>query len=141
MAAIVNDLTIIKIHWEGKTYQIKAEKVKDNDKQTIDTTYASDSHDPQQIHFGKCEYSIDLSGVQSHRWLFAWIRERQRTGYFKMQPHLAIYKYDNGSVKLDRYYRGVFVEEISEENKDPFDVKLVAMSRDYRDSKNKFIGS
>ena len=139
MASVVSDLTIVKIFWEGKTYPIKVEKVKDSDKQTIDTTYASDSNDPQQVHFGKCEYSIDLSGCQSHKTLFTWIRERQRSGYFKGQPHLAIYKYDNGKVVVDRYYKGVFVEEISKENQDPFDVKLVAMSRMYRDAKNKLI--
>jgi len=137
MAAIVNDLCIIKIFWEGNTYQVKAEKVKDTDKQSIETTYATDSHDPAQIHFGKCEYSIDLSGCQSHRWLFTWIRERQRIGKFVKQPELAVYRYDNGSVAVDRYYRGVFVEEISEENKDPFDVKLVAMTRVYRNAENK----
>lgn len=139
MAGIVNDLSVIKIFWEGNTYTIKAEKAKYTDKQSIETTYASDSHDPQQIHFGKCEYSIDLSGCQNYRTLFTWIRERQRSGYFKGQPHLAIYRYDNGKVVQDSYFKGVFVEEISKENQDPFDVKLVAMSRMYRDAKNKLI--
>ena len=139
MAAIVNDLSIVKILWEGNTYQVKVEKVKDTDKQKIETTYASDSHDPQQVHFGQCEYSIDLSGCQSHRWLFTWLRERQRKGYFKSQPRIAIYRYDNSKVVIDRYYSGVFVEEISEENKDPYDVKLVAMARSYRNNSNKLI--
>lgn len=139
MAEIVNDLSVIKIFWENKTYTIKAEKAKYTDKQSIETTYASDSHDPQQIHFGKCEYSIDLSGCQNNRTLFTWIRERQRSGYFQGQPHLAIYRYDNGTVVQDSYFKGVFVEEISKENQDPYDVKLVAMSRMYRDAKNKLI--
>ena len=83
MVTVQSDLKIIKIFWEGKTYQIKAEKVKYSDKQSIETTYASDSHSPNTITFGKCEYSIDLSGCQSHRWLFTWIRERQQNGNFK----------------------------------------------------------
>lgn len=139
MAAIVNDLCVIKVFWEGNTWTIKAEKAKWTDKQSIETTYASDSHDPAQVHFGKCEYSIDLSGVQSSKNLFTWIRERQRRGYFVTQPHLAIYRYDNGKIAQDSYFKGVFVEEISKENQDPFDVKLVAMARLYRDGKNNFI--
>ena len=61
MATIVNDLCVIKVFWEGNTWTIKAEKAKWTDKQSIETTYASDSHDPAQVHFGKCEYSIDLN--------------------------------------------------------------------------------
>lgn len=139
MAEIVSDLCLIKMFWEGNTYVIKAEKPKYTDKQSIETTYACDSHDPQQVHFGKCEYSVDLSGVQSHRWLFTWLRERQRKGLFKNQPHLAIYRYEQGKAKLDSYFKGVFVEELSKETQDPFDVKLVCMSRVYRDSKNALI--
>ena len=139
MASIVSDLCVIKMFWEGNTYTLKAEKVKWSDKQTIETTYASDSHDPQQVHFGKCEYSIDLTGCQSHRILFSWIRERQRRGYFKGQPHLSIYRYDNGKLVQDSYFKGVYIEEISKENQDPFDVKLVAMTRVYRNNKNNLI--
>jgi hypothetical protein len=139
MASIVSDLCVIKMFWEGRTYTLKAEKVKWSDKQTIDTTYASDSHDPAQVHFGQCEYSIDLTGCQSHRTLFSWIRERQRRGYFTGQPNLSIYRYDNGKLVQDSYFKGVYIEEISKENQDPFDVKLVAMARVYRNNQNNLI--
>ena len=135
--AIKNDLEVIKIAWEGNTYQIKAEKVKYTDKQDIETLYASDSHDANHVIFGKCEYSIDLSGVQSHRWLFNWIRERQKLGYFKSPPRVTTYYYANGKPKVHNLFQYVFVEEISGENQEPFDVKMVALKRVVRDSKNK----
>lgn len=139
MTEVGNDLEIIKIYWEGKTYQIKAEKVKDSDKQDIEKVYASDSHDANKILFGKCEYSIDLSGVQSHRWLFNWIRERQRNGYFKGYPSLSTYYYNtDGKAVVHNVYVGVFVEEISGENQDPFDVKMIALKRNIRNAKNEF---
>jgi len=139
MVAIKSDLTIIKVYWEGKTYQIKAENVKDTDKQDIEMTYASDSHDANWATFGKCEYSLELSGCQSHRWLFNWIRERQIKGYFKTYPRISTYRYDNSVVKLDKAYRFCFVEEISGEGQEPFDVKIVAMKRTYRDGNNHLI--
>lgn len=142
---VKTDLTIIKIKWGEKVYVIKAEGVKDSDKQDIEKTYATDSHDPNYVTFGKCEFSIDLNGVQNFRWLFERIREVQTSGSFaKKYPALSTYKYNNqGKVVMDKYYADVFVEEISGENQDPFDVKLVPMRRVYRDSKKKtaFIGA
>lgn len=137
MVTVKSDLEIIKVFWEGQTYQIKAEKIKYTDKQDIESTHACDSHDPNTITFGKCTYSIDLSGVQSHRWLFIWMRERQRTGNFKNYPQISTYKYEAGKVVNDCRFTGCFVEEMSGENNEPFDVKMVAMSRVYRDSQNR----
>ena len=132
-------LTIVRIHWEGNSYQIKVGGVKDPDKQDIDTTYSTDSLEPNRIKFGKKEYNIDLSDVQNYRWLFDWIRERQTSGYFKGYPGLTIYKSKNGKVYPDRVYTGVFVEEISpEDDGDTFDVKLVASHKVVRDANNQF---
>lgn len=138
MVTIKSDLEIIKMYWNGKTYQIKAEEIKDTDKQDIEMTYASDSHDPNEVTFGKCEYSIDLSGVQSHRYLFLHIREKQKArSDFASLPNLTTFKYAaDGKVVVDKVFRAVFVEEISGTNNEPFDVKLKAVTRVYRDAKN-----
>ena len=138
MVTIRSDLTLIKLAWKGSTFIIKAEKVKDTTKQDIEKTYACDSHDPNYITFGKCEYSVDLSGVQSHRWVFERILETQEDGSFNGNyPRIAIYKYDaKGKASTDKYYIYCFVEEISGENQDPYDVKLVSMQRVLRNSKN-----
>ena len=138
MVTVESDLRILKLFWEGKTYQIKVGKAKLSDKQDIEKTYATDSHDPNKITFGKMEYSLDLSDCQSHRWIFVWIRERQRTGNFPNGfPNITTYKYDNGKLVTDYSLRGCFVEEISEEETGKYDVKLDVMSRAYRDSQNK----
>ncbi len=138
MVTIKTDLTLIKLAWRSKTYIIKAEKVKDTVKHDMEKTYACDSHDPNYLTFGKCEYSIDLSGVQSHRTLFEQIQEAQVDGSFNGNyPRIAVYKYDKtGKASTDKYYIYCFVEEISGENQDPYDVKLVSMRRVLRNSKN-----
>lgn len=143
MTTIRTDLTIIKIKWYKSTYIIKAEGIKDSDKQDIEKTYATDSHEPNYVTFGKTEFSIDLNGVQSHRWLFEKIRETQTTGKFAgYYPSLSTFKYDDktGKPKTDKYYAQVFVEEISGENQDPFDVKLVPMQRYYRNKSGGYLG-
>ena len=131
-------LTVVMIYWEGKSYQVKVGSVKDPDKQDIEAVYSTDSLDPNKFEFGQCEYSIDLGDVQSHHWLFDWIRERQRSGVFKGHPSLTIYKKVNGKNKADRVYKHVFVEEISPEDSGPFDVKLVAGERVIRNANNVF---
>ena len=140
MTTVRTYLTIIQIKWAGKKYNVKCESIKDTDKQDIEKVYASDSHQANYVTFGKTEYSIDLSGVQSYRWLFERMREVQNSGGFAYQfPQLVIFKYnDTGKVVVDKYYSEVFCEEISGENQDPFDVKLVAMKRAYTDNKGNY---
>ena len=139
MVTVGSDLRIVKLFWNKKTYQIKVEKAKLTDKQDMEKTYSTDSHKPNKITFGKKEYSLDLSGCQSHRWLFIWIRERQETGNFEKVgfPNITTYKYENGKLVTDYALKGCFVEEISEEETGKYDVKLEVMNRAYRDSKNK----
>lgn len=135
-----SDLTIIKIYWEGKTYQIYAEEVKEEDKQENEKYFTSDSHDAKYISFGKCEYSIDLSGIlPDHKKFFNWIRERQRSGVFKSMPTMATYEYVEGKVTKMSSYKQVYVEDISRTGSEPFDVKLGALQKVYRDAKNKLI--
>lgn len=138
MATVESDLRIVKMFWGGKTYQIKVGGAKLSDKQDIEKTYSTDSHQPNKITFGKCEYSLDLSDVQSHRYLFIWIRERQKTGNFANGfPNITTYKYNSkGQLTTDYSLKGCFVTEISEEDVGLFDVKLDVMNRAYRDSKN-----
>ena len=143
MTTIRTDLTLIRMKWNKTTYTIKAEGVKYSDKQDIEKTYATDSHEPNYVTFGKAEYSIDLNGVQNYRWLFERIRERQTDGAFAgYYPAFMTYKYDDktGKPKMDTYFAQVFVEEISGENQDPFDVKLVPIQRYYRNSEGGFLG-
>lgn len=143
MTTIESDLRILKMFWMGKTYQIKVGGAKLNDKQDIEKTYATDSHKPNRITFGKMEYSLDLSDVQSHRWLFVNIRERQQTSNFKYKdgvsyPNITTYKYNNkGQLVTDFAVKGCFVSELTEEDVGLFDVKMDVMNRAYRDSKNK----
>lgn len=142
MVTVRTDLTIIKIKWNDNTYTIKAESVKDTDKQDIEKVYACDSHEANYVTFGKVEFSIDISGAQDRRWLFERMRERQTQGAFNYNyPILMTYKYDaKGKVIMDKYYSQVFCEEISGEGQDPFDVKLVAMKRSYRNSSGGYLG-
>lgn len=135
-----NELTIIKMLWEGKTYQIYAESIDDDDKQDTEKVYTSDDADAKKVTFGKCEYTIDLKGVlPQHKQLFNWIRERQRKGVFTSLPRIAIYEYVDGKIKLMSLYNKVFVTDISRTNKETFDVKMEALTRVYRDSKNALI--
>lgn len=146
MTTVKTDLTLVQIKWgkdskkKDKVYTIKCESVKDTDKQDIEKVYACDSHEANYITFGKTEYSIDLSGVQSHRWLFQRMRERQTQGAFNYTyPTLVTFKYnEKGQPKIDNYYMHVFVEEMSGENQDPFDVKLIAMKRLYTDKNGNY---
>lgn len=143
MTTVESDLRIIKMFWMGQTYQIKVGGAKLNDKQDIEKTYATDSHKPNRISFGKMEFSLDLSDVQSHRWLFIWIRERQQISNFKYKesvsyPNITAYKYNNkGKLVTDFSVKGCFVTEITEEDVGLFDVKLDVMNRAYRGSDNK----
>lgn len=139
MVTVGSDLKIVKLFWNKKTYQIKVEKAKLTDKQDIEKTYSTDSHKPNKITFGKMEFSLDLSGCQSHRSLFVQIRERQEKANFANVglPNITTYKYENGKLKTDYSLRGCFVEEISEEEAGKYDVKLDVMNRAYRDAKNK----
>lgn len=140
MVTVKSDLTIVKLFWEGKTYKIKCEEVKYTDKADIEQTYACDDHEPNFISFGKHEYSIDLSGVQNYKKIFTWIYERQNEGYFKSYPAISTYRYDNNrKIVVDAAFSKCFIEEISGTNTEPFDVKLIAMHRAYRDSQNKLI--
>jgi len=140
MAVVNTDLTIIKIFWESKTYTVRAEEVKTEDKQSVEKYKASDSHDPYAIAFGECEYSVDLSGVApEHKTLFTWIRERQRKGVFKGLPQVATYEYENGVLKTLEHYKNVYITDISRTKNEPFDVKMEALERVYRNAKNALI--
>lgn len=140
MVEIKNDLTTVMIYWEGSSYQIKVEDIDYTDKQDLETIYSSDSHEPNQIVFGKFEYSVDLSGCQTHRWLFNWIKERQKRGYFKGYPRLTTYRTgQDGKVYIDKQFTAVFVEEIKQKNQEGYDVKLIPLGTSYRNSKNQLI--
>ena len=137
---VVSELSIVKLLWEGKTYLIDCDEVKESDKQSSEKIFSCNSPDAKKISFGQCEYSIDLSGVfPEHKKLFNWIRERQRASNFQALPQLAIYGYDGGKVVLQSLYRQVYVEDNDRTNSKPFDVKLGALSRAYRNSQNQFI--
>lgn len=134
------ELTIVKLFWEGKTSQIYCDEVSDEDKQSTEKIYTSDSNDAKKVIFGKCEYSIDLKGVlPQHKKLFNWIRERQRKGVFKALPSIGIYEYVDGKVTQISGYQYVYVTDISRTKAEPFDVKLEALKKAYRNSKNELI--
>lgn len=137
MATINSDLTFIKIFLEGKTYSIKAEEIKTEDKQTVEKYEACDDHDPYAIAFGKCEYSIDLSGVApEHKRLFTWIREKQKSGYFpKGLPILQTFEYENQKFTQMESYKNVYITDITRTKNEPFDVKMEALNRVYRNDK------
>jgi hypothetical protein len=132
------NLVKVSINWEGKSYMVKVGSVKDPDKMSIDKVYATDDLEPNIVQFGQKEYSIDLGEVQSHRWLFEWIMERQFADNFKSYPGCIIYRKKKGKWLVDRAYKGVFVEEISPEDNGPFDVKLVPMNKVYKDGTGKW---
>lgn len=139
MATVNIDLTIIKMFVDNKTYTIKAEEIKTEDKQSIEKYKASDSHDPYAISFGECEYSIDLSSVApEHKQFFTALRERQRKGA-NLLPYVATYEYVNGYLKLLEFYKKVYITDISRTKNEPFDVKMEALERVYRDAKNALI--
>lgn len=140
MVTVSNDLTVIKVYWENKGYQVKFEDVEYTDKQSIDTTFSSDSKEPNRVIFGKMEYSLDLSGGQSHRWLFEWIRERQKSGIFKNYPGVTTYKYVKGKSYPDKIFTKVFVEEIKQKNQEGYDVKLIPLATQYRDGDSRLLG-
>ena len=141
MAVINNDLTIIQIAFEGKCYTIRAEEIKTEDKQSVEKYESCDSHDPYAISFGKCEYSIDLSGVApEHKKFFMWIRNKQRTGKFpKGLPLIQTIEYENGFTVQMEQYRNVYITDISRTKNEPFDVKMEALNRTYINAKGEFV--
>lgn len=141
MATINNDLTFIQIALEGKCHTIRAEEIKTEDKQSVEKYEACDSHDPYAISFGKCEYSIDLSGVApEHKRFFVWLRDKQRKGKFPTGlPVLQTIEYENGVLTQMEQYRNVYITDISRTKNEPFDVKMEALNRTYINAKGELV--
>ena len=122
---------IIKIKFNGSTYQILAETVKVTEKQDSEQWTASEKVNPYAIAFGGKTYEIQLSGVDpDHKKLFKNIFTKQTKGELKSLPTLTTYCYnEKGATVQDDAFSGVWIEEYSKENANPFDVKLGALSK------------
>lgn len=140
MARVFADLTVIRIYWNGNTYTVRAEETKTTDKQKNEKYKASESHDPYAISFGESEYSIDVKNVDpAHKHLFIQLRELARQGKNKALFRYATYEYDQGVLTPMEHYDTCYVEEITRTDNKPFDVKIGALSRVYRNAQNKLI--
>ncbi len=120
---------IIKLTFNGKTYQIRAETVKVTKKQDSEQWTASEKVNPYAIAYGGKSYEIQLSGVDpNQKYIFNSIFTKQTKGELKKLPTLKTFGYDeHGKTKADDAFAGVWIEEYSKENATPFDVKLGAL--------------
>lgn len=113
-------------------WNIRAESVKITLKQDNETYTASQRKEPYAISFGGTEYSIDLSGVDPfQRYLFDHILEAfQNPNQIAQMPRIKTFVYNkDGKLEKDYEFRQVYIEEISKENAEPFDVKMGALMR------------
>ena len=125
---------VVKIWYsKGKTRkkaQIRTETVKVTRKQDSETFTASESVQAYAIAFGGKTYEIQLSGIDPiQKSIFEYIFKTQDHMEISALPTLATYYYDNktGKVKEDHNFRKVWIEEISEEDHKPYDIKLGAL--------------
>ena len=123
--AIRKDLTVVKMCIESKWYEIRCEKPKVEVKQSVNERKACNSYYPYEVNPSEENVTVELPGVdQSQRNLFRTIMANQRNGKMKNIPNVVIYKYDNnGAVVLDYHLNGFYIESISQEGNEPFDVK------------------
>lgn len=122
---IRSDLNIVKLYVQKKWLEIRCEKPKIEAKQSINKRIACNSRYPYEVNPGDEEVTVEIPGVdQSQRWIFANIMARQRSGKMLHRPVIVIYKYDkNGKLVKDYHLQGFYIESLSQEGNEPFDVK------------------
>lgn len=122
---IRSDLCKVMLYVQKTTKEITCGKPKVEVKQSINKRTACNSRNPYEINPGEQEVSIEIPDVsQAQRSIFSAIMKRQTTGKMLHAPSLAIYKYDSkGKIVLDYHLKGVWIESISQEGNEPFDVK------------------
>lgn len=121
--------TIIKVN--GKN--IRTEKYKVTIKQETETYTACDRVNAYAVAFGEETYEMDLTGVDpAQKQFFLDLKNQQNRikGDLEGLPKIHTYTYDSlGEIIPEYIFTGVYIEEISNENNQPFDVKVVALSR------------
>ena len=135
-----NDLAVVKIRVQKKWYEVVCQKPKIERKQGTNQRYACNSRIPYETNPGDEEWSIELPEVaQSQRARFELIMDRQSSGKRLHDPELVVYKYTTaGKLVKDYHLKGVFIESISQEANDAFDVKGSATDKvDTSNSKEK----
>lgn len=114
--------------------QFFVEKCKVTEKHDSEDLVASQQKEPYAKVVGKVTYEVQLTGVDPYeKPFFNRLLVNQDSQSLKnMQglPNFQNYYFDsNHKMKLDYNLQGFFIEEVSKENADPFDVKASCVKR------------
>lgn len=121
----------VRINMTG-LYNIRAESIKIDLKQDSETYSATNNVEPYAIAFGASSAEIQLSGVDPlHIDYFKDLYNKQKvTTNLSDLPKLSTFGYDStGQIYQTGHYRQIYIEEMSFENNEPFDVKMSALKR------------